>query len=341
MSQTHSEPQIEPHIARAVHEWISGRREHHARFFFAATRDVASAIGPRVGVRDVLLAPEHADTQAGRGLVIGYRGRFAELGDELTVSGQTIELQDYVAAAFVDVLGPTVVRFVDIDGWRAFLDDAEIARESGILPPQLRDPRMQLADRAALLDPFGIAPADSFAIGDDGRVTFGAQGADLGSADDAATFDVEVPRLAAFAGVVPLAELTEALQERVWLPRLLALAELRRALPADLSSAHVSGFGHVLVDDGGADALPQTLDPFVLSTRGSAPVLADPVTRRQFRLSDETARVIEIVQTSSFPERATQRISADRGISMSSAEQLRVQAIEVLSVHHGIIGSVA
>jgi hypothetical protein len=340
MSQTHSEPQIEPHIARAVHEWISGRREHHARFFFSSTGDAARAVSPRVGARDVLLTPELADREAGRGLVIGYRGCFAQLGDELTVSGQTIELQDYVAAAFVDVLGPTVVRFVDSGGWRAFLDDAEIARESGILPPQLRDPRMQLADRAALLDPFGIGPADSFAIGDDGRVTFGAQGAELGSVDDAAAFEVEVPRLAAFAGVVPLAELTESLTQRMWLPRLLALAELRRALPAELSSAPASGFGRMLVDDGGADAVPQTLDPFLLSG-GSAPVLADPVTRRQFRLSDETARVIEIVQTSSSAERAAQRIAAECGIAVSVAERLRMQAIEALSVHHGFSGSAA
>lgn len=65
------------------------------------------------------------------------------------------------------------------------------------------------------------------------------------------------------------------------------------------------------------------------------------MTRRQFRLSEETARVVEIVQTSSSSERATQRIAAECGIAMSAAERLRTQAVEALSVHHGVVGSAA
>lgn len=329
--------ELEPPIARAVHEWVSGHRDAYERFFFAETAEAAEAFAAQATHGDVLFAPVGDPfPAAGPATVIRYGGRLREPGDELVVSGRTMELQDYAAAAFVDVLGPTVVRFVDVDGWTAFLEDVETAHDTGLLPPQLRDPRMQLAARAALVDPLGIARPDSFAAGADGSVTFGPQGVELGRFDESATFETPVPRIAALGGVVPLAELVACLAARPWLPRLIALADLRRALPLDRALASVSGFGTVLVEDDGADAEPAARDPFLL-IEGSESVLADATSRRQFRLSIETARVVEVVQTSSTAARAIERIAAALGVTAEVADSLRRQALDGLGIHHGAL----
>jgi hypothetical protein len=330
-------PGIEPAppIARAVHEWISGHRDSYERFFFAETAEAAAAFAVRATRRDALFAPDGGPLPSpGPATVIPYGGLLREPGDELLVSGRTVELQDYAAAAFVDVLGPTVVRFVGPHDWTAFLDDAVIAHETGVLPPQLRDPRMQLAERAALLDPLRIARPDSFASHGEGSVTFGPQGIVLGAIDESGTFEASVPRIAALGGVVPVRELVACVTERPWLPRLIALADLRRALPGDRALAPVSGFGAVLVDDGHADADPIARDPFLV-IEDEQPILADPASRRQFRVSMDAARVVEIVQTSSTAAHANVRIAKALGATAEVADSLRHQALDVLGVHHG------
>lgn len=326
---------IEPGVATAVHEWISGQRDAHERFFFAGTAGTATAFAAHATERDVIFVPEDdVAPDTGRATEILYRGALRDPGDELRVAGRSIELQDYAAAAFVDVLGPTVVRFLDVGGWRAFLEDADLARETGVLPPQLRDPRMQLADRAVLLEPLSVEVPRSFASDGDGRVRYGPQGADLGRIEDAAVYRDPQPRIAALGGVVPVAEAIEAIAARPWLARLICLADLRRALPPDQGYVPVSGFGVTLVDDGRADAEPLARDPFILFD-DTDPLLADGVSRRRFRLDLPTARVVEIVQTSASEELATQRIAAASRLSPADAAPLGRQAIEALGIHHG------
>lgn len=333
---------IEPWVAGAVREWISGQRDAHERFFFARTAEEAAAFDLRATGRDVVLVPDGSpapdDDAAARGeraTLIFYRGALRDPGDEIVVSGRSIELQDYAAAAFVDVLGPTLVRFMDVEGWQAFLEDADIARETGVLPPQLRDPRMQLADRAVLLAPLETVSPDSFASGAEDRVRYGPQGVDLGRIDDPDAYLRAQPRIAALGGVVAVADAIAAVRARPWLARLIALADLRHALPPDQGYVPTSGFGVVLVDDEGADADPLPRDPFILFDDVD-PLLVDAVSRRRFRLDLQTARVVEIVQTSASEGLAAERIAAASDVPIHAAARLAQQALEALDIHLGV-----
>jgi len=162
----------------------------------------------------------------------------------------------------------------------------------------------------------------------------------LGAIDESRTFESPVQRIAALGGIVPVGELVADVTARPWLPRLIALADLRRALPGDLALAPVSGFGALLMEDGRADAEPAVRDPFLV-IEGSEPILADAASRRQFRLSGDAARVVEVVQTSSTAAHANTRIAEVLGATAEVADSLRRQAVDALGVHHGTPRSAA
>ncbi len=70
----------------------------------------------------------------GRPAPPGTAARCARSATSSSSANAASSSRDYVAAAFVQIIGPTAVRFFDETSWRAFLDDAELARRTGVFP---------------------------------------------------------------------------------------------------------------------------------------------------------------------------------------------------------------
>lgn len=324
-----------PTGAIAVQEWITGHRARFERVFFAEPGAAVAGVARRLTAHDALIAPVDAGPLRTPAVSVSFSGRLQDVGDELYLEEHRIELQDYATAAFVEILGPTVVRFGDDRGWQTFLQDADLARSTGILPAPLVDPRVQIADREALVEPFRPEHPTVIHVRADGRLTLGAQGVDLGSADELdAALAVSLPRWSAFGGIVPSERLTEDLGARPWLPRYLRAGDLARVLRIERGSDLFSGFGCLLVDDGLADAEPAADDPFLVVSPHDL-VLADLASRRRRRLAPITAGVVEIVQTSSALGLAVRRVAAHAHTSEASARSLCLQALAELDVRLG------
>ncbi|MGB4136653.1 MAG: daptide biosynthesis RiPP recognition protein [Microbacterium sp.] len=329
-----SAAELDLQVARTIQNWISGRNTDIGRVFFAEPHAAASLAAVLREDDVAIVTAADADAVAGYGAsVVGYGGDLREVGDELFVSDRRIELLDYVAAGFVEILGPTVVRFMDKAGWSAFIDDVDIARRTGVFPGALVDPKMQLADREALVAPFEEEPPRSLHLREDGRVALGAQGIDLGDDLVAATAQWH-PRLATLGGIAPLDDIANDLCSRPWLARCVRAGDLTKMLRLDLNIDRISGFGWSIVDDGLADAEPVVEDPLIVTAAGEF-ILASPTTLRRQRLSETTAAVVEIVQTSSATDLAASRISAQLAVSELDARRLCEQAHDRLDIHPG------
>lgn len=118
--------------ARALREWITGEHTEHSRIFLLEGGADVSDLDDVAGHDDVVLLPAESAPYDGPAGTARYSGALREVGDELFFGERGVELQDYVAAAFVQIIGPTAVRFFDETSWRAFLDDAELARRTGV-----------------------------------------------------------------------------------------------------------------------------------------------------------------------------------------------------------------
>ncbi|WP_244632073.1 daptide biosynthesis RiPP recognition protein [Microbacterium sp. Se63.02b] len=173
--------------ARALREWITGERRDYARVFLlepgAATENVEGVAGPD----DAVLLPVECGAYDGQGAAIRYSGILSDAGDELFIGDRGVELQDYVAAAFVQIVGPTAVSMVDETGWQAFLADADLARRTGVFPSALLDPRVLLADRSALTNPTELVTPSAIRVHRDGAIGLGIGGEVVGRVDDLPT----------------------------------------------------------------------------------------------------------------------------------------------------------
>lgn len=320
--------------ARALREWITGRPGEYARVILVESGVAVDALVDLVDRDDVILLPE-GTAYDGSGRVIHYGGALSEAGDEFFLGQRAVELQDYVAAAFVQILGPTVVRFFDGSSWETFLDDAELARRTGIFPSPLIDPRVLLADRGAIQDPRESTMPSALRVSADGALRIGLQGDAIGGIGDLPDLLTRpLPRVAALGAVEPGRDIVADLAGRDWIARYLAAADLMKMLRLTNGEVRIAGFGWSLLDDGLADAEAPTADPFLLDAAEGF-VLADTTTLRRQLLPPLTAGVVAAMQTSSTPERAAERIGRRFETSTAHARDLCQEATTALGVHIG------
>lgn len=320
---------------RALREWITGEAEACSRVFLVESGAAAECVAEVAGEDDVVLLHAQSGPCDGPAHVVRYTGALREIGDELFFGERGVELEDYVAAAFVQIIGPTAVGFFDRTSWQAFLDDAELARRTGVFPSALIDPRVLLANRRALATPGALTTPRAIRVGADGRVSVGVRGEVIGDVDELRTvIETAVPHAVAWGGIGPRPELIADLTDRGWIGRYLNATDLIKMLHLENGVAKISGFGWSLIDDDRADAEPLPSDPFLLETADGF-VLADTTTLRRQLLSPVTAKVVAATQTSSATEIAVDRLARECGLSVSDAHTLCREAATALNIHIG------
>jgi hypothetical protein len=321
--------------ARALREWLTGEREAYSRVFLVESGAAVEAVQKAASPDDVVLLPPGSAPDGGPAAVAHYTGELREVGDELFFGERGVELQDYVAAAFVQIIGPTAIRFFDAGSWRAFLDDADLARRTGVFPRALIDPRVLLADRTALVEPGEVVTPSAVRVAADGSVSVGVQGEVIGTVDDLqAVLATPLPRSAALGGVAPRHEIAAEFARLHGIARYLNATDLMKMLRLTNGDARIAGFGWAPIDDQLADAEPLTADPFLLDTADGF-VLADTRTLRRQLLTPLTATVVAATQTSSTLELAAERLARDLETPVSHASVLCLEAVAALGVHFG------
>ncbi|MDQ1074117.1 MULTISPECIES: daptide biosynthesis RiPP recognition protein [Microbacterium] len=330
---------VDARDARIVGEWITGRHVAFRRAVFCASGAPTESAAAALTVDDVLLAPSGAPV-ATAAQVVRYDGVFDEIGDVLHAAGHAVELQHYAAAAYVELVGPTAMRFLDADGWRAFLADADLAHASGVFTSPMTDSRLRLADADVFADPFASTAPHVVHVHADGRLTAGAQGAVLGPADDIAdVLALPRSRWEALAGIAAAADLMGDLAARPWLGRFVYAAELARSAGIEASDLRIDGFGWSAVSDAGQGVAPGAVaradDPFLVRTPGEV-LLVDLRTRRRQRLPERTVRVVAAVQGSIDPAAAAERLARTEGLSIDAARAMCAEAERLLGVRLGV-----
>jgi len=321
--------------ARAIREWISGEPQQFSRAFFVETGARIDGLHARLDADDLLLLPAGGEPYRGPACAVRCSGALSEIGDELFLGDRSVELQDYVAAEFIQMVGPTAVCIGDAPGWRAFVDDAEAARRTGVFPTALLDPRVLLANRGALADPLGVASPTAFRIGPHGRVSIGIQGEDIGHVDDPDIMLASpLPRRMELASTVRQAMSVDGYTHRPWMGRYLNATDLMKMLRLTNGAARISGFGWAVLEDDRADAEPLTDDPFLIEVPDGI-VLANTITLRRQLLSPVTAVVVAATQTSSALEIAGERVARRCDLDVSHATRLCGDAVAELGVHPG------
>jgi hypothetical protein len=321
--------------SRTIREWITGVRTDYERIFYVAPGANPAALEQVLGQDDAVLLPADSDWSPDHGLVVKYSGEMSEAGDEFFVNDRGIELQDYISAGFIEIVGPTAIRFFDEAGWRAFVADADLARRTGVFPSALIDPRVLLADRAMFVPGGSSSLPHAFRLDADGFIHLGMQGIPLGHMDNwDAALGSAVSTADALGASVPPVVVHADLGAHPWLPRYMNATELIKTLQLDNGTAKIDGFGWSNIDDERADAEPLPTDPFMLDTP-SGLILADIATRRRQLLTPLSAEVVSAIQTSSSVELARDRVSTRQNIDQSVAGKLCNDAIELLNVNLG------
>lgn len=320
--------------ARALREFVTGERSRYRRIFLADPGAPTDAVLNAAGAQDAVLLPEGEEFPAVSAALLRYGGRLDESGDEMVLGDTTVELQDYVAAAFVQLVGPTVVAVLDVPGWEAFLDDARLARRTGVFPSALLDPRVVLAERSALESPRAIEIPNAIRVRADGAFTVGMRGEPVGHIVQTPDRLAEpVERGVRLGGAPSIEELTASGPDRGETARYLRAIDLLRML-RNANGVRVAGFGWSLIDDDGADAEPLPSDPFLLDTAEGF-VLADVDSRGRRALSRLTAVVVEATQTSSGWDLAAERVARSLAIPEPDAGRLCQEAIGALGISLG------
>lgn len=321
--------------ARALREWITGERARYARVFLVEDGAAVDAVQDAAVEGDMILLPMESGPYRGSAEAVHYSGALRDVGDELFLGERGVELQDYVAAGFIQIVGPTAVCLFDGSSGQAFLDDADLARRTGVFPAALIDPRVLLADRGALARPDESATPSTIRVRADGRVSVGVHGDVIGSVDELPSLlAVARPRAAAVTVVMPGGELDAELRSREWIGRYLRATDLMKMLRLANGAARISGFGWTLVDDGLADAEPPAEDPLLIESEDGF-ILADTTTLRRQLLSPTTAQVVAITQTSSALVLAAERVARQLDLTSSEARILCLEAVAALGIHPG------
>ncbi|MEV4422540.1 daptide biosynthesis RiPP recognition protein [Patulibacter sp. NPDC049589] len=206
-----------------------------------------------VGRARDLLGPESITFcgEAGdEGDALQLEGDPGRVGEELVAGPDLfVQVEAYAGAAFLPIVGPTLLRLAGADDVAALRDDLD-ATARGSVPPVLGDPQLQLADRCALGGRPCGGPRHRLHIDADGAVRTTPCGPVLGGPD--ATIDalddawraLGCERACAPAGVADA--VADARGTRPWWPRVLAVLDLLHAArqddPGDWTAA---GFGDV------------------------------------------------------------------------------------------------
>ncbi|WP_148286413.1 daptide biosynthesis RiPP recognition protein [Microbacterium sp. B19] len=328
---------VDARDARIIGEWITGRHASFRRAVFCAPGAPVEPAAAAVTGDDVLLVPSDTAIESAAH-VVRFDGAFDEVGDVLHVAGHAVELQHYAAAAYVELVGPTAMRFLDADGWRAFLADADLARAAGVFTSPMTDPRLRLADADVFDDPFASTAPRALHVHADGHLTAGAQGAVLGLADDlAGVLASQCSRWEALAGIVAPADLTRDLSARPWLGRFVHAAELAGVLRLEASDSRIDGFGWSAAPDEGQDGggVARADGPFLVRTPDGV-LLVDLRTRRRQRLPEQTVRVVATLQASADATAAADRLARTERLSAEAARALCAEAERLLGVRPGV-----
>ncbi|MFF1633864.1 hypothetical protein [Leifsonia sp. NPDC058248] len=88
-------------VGRYLEAWITGRPlgDVRAMAFVAESGLVQSALA-LLGKDDIAIVPAGSDIRGFPGKTVEYLGRFVDVGDEMTIDGRSIEMQDYLMVKF-------------------------------------------------------------------------------------------------------------------------------------------------------------------------------------------------------------------------------------------------
>ena len=314
--------------ATAFEQYVSGRRAIVAgAVFFLESSQHVDAVLDQTGSGDVVFAPA-GSARRGDPRLVEYHGDFCAPGDEMTLDGRdTFELQEYVAAPFISIVGLTVIRQGSAEGVAAFLSDADMAKESGVFVDQLLTTAVLLDSWASFLgaDPAGESLARVH-VTRGGEYRDGPDGLLLGTVGDERD-DIEAramdgaSRGRAFARVISRATLEADLDDRPWLARYVGAIDLLRQWDGVPARPAISGFGGHLVR--ALEELPalsgvvSAAAPYLLTGDGEEYVLIDPSSRRRIRLDAEAARAAECLIATGDESAATALLAAELGRTTS------------------------
>ena len=314
--------------ATAFEQYVSGRRGIvEGTAFFLESEDHIEEVLRAAEPCDIVIAPtRHADPRT-----IAYDGSFLEPGDEVTLDGRhAFELQDYLAAPFLSIVGLTIVRQGSAAGLAAFLSDADTARESGFFVDQLLSGLVLLDSRTSFVradeDEADLVRVHVTASGE---YRDGPDGLLLGSvgderADVEATAAESSGRGRAFARIVDPRVLEADLDDRPWLARYVAALDLLRQWNGALTRPAISGFGGHLVRalDEGAAAAVASEAPFLVTGDGVEYILVDPVSLRRFRLGVDAARAAECLMATGDEAAASVMLATELGRRTGEAAEM-------------------
>ncbi|MDF2507475.1 MAG: hypothetical protein K0Q52_1334 [Microbacterium sp.] len=312
--------------ATAFEQYVSGRRGIvEGAVFFLESGDHIEEVLRAAEPGDIVIAPgRHADPRT-----IGYDGSFREPGDEITLDGRhAFELQDYLAAPFLSIVGLTIVRQGSASGLAAFLSDADTARESGFFVDQLLSGLVLLDSRTSFVHA-DEADLVRVHVTASGEYRDGPDGLLLGSvgderADVEATAAEGTGRGRAFARIVDPRVLEADLDDRPWLARYVAALDLLRQWDGALTRPAISGFGGHLVralDEGTAAAVASEA-PFLVTGDGEDFILVDPVSLRRFRLGVDAARAAECLMATGDEAAASVMLATELGRHTGEAAEV-------------------
>jgi hypothetical protein len=286
--------------------------------------------------------PEHADyakTLAGEGStvlvlngdksdedIVPVSGSFDAAGEELLVDGTlSLEIQDYVAIPFVNLVGVTVVRITTEEDWQAFFDDAEESIRSGYFVQQLTEVNAVLAERRLL----SRAAEDNLLltrlhITGDGSVRTGPYGTKVGKVGDSLP-DIRIRAISlrpesAVASVYYPWDIQDSLAAKPWIPRYLAALDAWKFIPReDRANTSLIGFGVSLYGATLKDGLPSASAPFILK-RAAEYTLLDTKTGRLFKIGADAAALIEAVSNVRDIKSAARAVAPALKVSAGVAE---------------------
>ncbi|VXC55630.1 conserved hypothetical protein [Arthrobacter sp. 9V] len=286
--------------------------------------------------------PEHTDyakTLAGEGStilvlngdkaddgIVPVSGSFDAAGEELLVDGTlSLEIQDYVAIPFVNLVGVTIVRITTEEDWQAFFHDAEEAVRSGYFVQQLTEVNAVLAERRLLSGP----AKDNLLLARlhitwDGSVRTGPYGTKIGQVGDSLP-DIRVRAVSlrpesAVAAVYYPWDVQDSLEAKPWIRRYLAALDAWKFIPReDRANTSLVGFGVSLYGAALNDGLPSANAPFILKRAGEHTLL-DTSTGRLFKIGSDAAVIIEAVSNMRDIKAAARAVGPALKVSAAVAE---------------------
>lgn len=312
-------------IAGAFDQWITGvpgRIPDHT--IFLENAEHASYANELAGSTSVVFV---LDGEPGHASFVPVSGLFNVAGEELLVDGTlSLEIQDYVAIPFVNLVGVTIVRMTSQEDWLAFLDDADEARQSGHFVRQLTDVNAVLAERALLNSQQRIDPALArLHIRADGSVLSGPYGSEIGHVGDPLSQLQErwlsLSPESDLAAVLETQPLADSIRARPWIGRYLTALDAWKFIPQhERADTKIVGFGATVYGAAPDAALPPANAPFLIDKAGERTLL-DIASGRRFKIGTDAAAIIEALLNTGDIHTAGGAVAPFLGVSVASAEE--------------------